>query len=318
LDSVRRKFLVSDDPEITIEVNPGTATPDKLHECRTAGVNRVNIGIQSFQDPYLELLGRIHTAREATACFDLTRQAGFKNIGIDLIYGIPGQTTRMWKQDLKTAIALSPEHISCYLLTYEPGTPLTKALGKKSVYALPEKKTAGLFEMTRRVLTDAGYIQYEISNYAKSLPSRSRHNLKYWTFAPYIGPSAHSFVNNCRFWNVRSVDDYTTLIESGKPPQAGSEMPDSRQQAIEAVYLSLRCVQGICINDFEKRFSVKFQQLFGRTIALFEADGYMIQTDGFCRLTFKGMRYLDSIATRLVYDIYKDNQVDSAAASNPT
>ncbi|MCU0599046.1 MAG: radical SAM family heme chaperone HemW [Desulfobacterales bacterium] len=320
LDSVRRKFSVSNDPEITIEVNPGTVNLDKLKGCRTAGVNRVNIGIQSFQDPYLKLLGRIHDAREAIACFDLAREAGFENIGIDLIYGIPGQTVRMWKADLKTAIMLSPEHISGYLLTYEAGVPLSLALEKGNIIALSEKKTVGFFEMIRRVLTDAGYIQYEISNYAKSLPSRSRHNLKYWTFAPYIGigPSAHSFINNCRFWNVRSVDDYMTLIESGKPPRAGSERPDFRQQATEAVFLSLRCAQGICINDFEKRFSVKFQQLFGRTIALFEAEGYMIQTDGFCRLTCKGMRYLDSIADRLVYDIYKENQVDSAAASNPT
>jgi oxygen-independent coproporphyrinogen III oxidase len=320
LNSVKQKFGVSNDLEITIEVNPGTITSDKLTGYLKAGVNRINIGIQSFQDSYLTSLGRIHNASEAMACFELSREAGFENIGIDLIYGIPGQATRMWKEDLKTAIKIAPEHISCYILTYEPGVPMTLALGKGSICAQPEKKTAGLFEMTRRVLTDAGYVQYEISNYAKTLKLKSRHNLKYWTFAPYvgIGPSAHSFVNSRRSWNMRSVDAYILRIESGSLPCAGSEMPDARQQATEAIYLGLRCTQGICIDDFETRFSINFHELFGQSITLFEVNGYMILDNGYCRLTPKGMRYLDSIADRLVYNIYNGHHVDSASASNPT
>jgi putative oxygen-independent coproporphyrinogen III oxidase len=320
LESLHQKFKLSNDLEATIEVNPGTITPEKLKGYLAAGVNRINIGIQSFKGALLKTLGRIHLESEAIACFDLARQAGFENIGIDLIYGIPGQTAKMWKEDLKTAIRLSPEHISCYLLSYEPGVPMTQALDKGKIHALPEKKTAGLFEMTRRILTDAGYIHYEISNYAKSLTLRSRHNLKYWTFAPYvgIGPSAHSFADNRRSWNVQSVDDYVSRIESGSLPCAGSEMPDACQQATEVVYLGLRCAQGICINEFERRFAINFQKLFGRTIAMFEADDYMTLTDGFCRLTSKGMRFLDSIADRLVFDIYRDHQVDKDSASNPT
>jgi oxygen-independent coproporphyrinogen-3 oxidase len=320
LRAARENFSISNDAEITLEVNPGTVSLDKLDRYRAAGVNRVNIGIQSFQNPNLEILGRIHNAREAVACLDLARHAGFENIGIDLIYGIPGQTAQSWKQDLKTAVTLAPEHISCYLLTYEPGTPLTSALEQGRIFALPEKKAAGLFAMTRRVLTQAGYLHYEISNYAKNLSSRSRHNLKYWTFAPYIGigPSAHSFINHCRSWNVRSVDDYISRMASGILPRAGNEMPDACQQATEAVYLGLRCARGICIGDFENRFHVDFQKLFGRTIDLLETGGYMIVADGFCRLTCKGMRYLDSIADRMVYDLYSDHQVDSASASNPT
>jgi oxygen-independent coproporphyrinogen-3 oxidase len=320
LRAARENFSISNDAEITLEVNPGTVSLDKLDRYRAAGVNRVNIGIQSFQNPNLEILGRIHNAREAVACLGLARHADFGNIGIDLIYGIPGQTAQSWKQDLKTAVKLAPEHISCYFLTNEPGTPLTSALEQGRIFALPEKKAAGLFEMTRRVLTQAGYLHYEISNYAKNLSSRSRHNLKYWTFAPYIGigPSAHSFINHCRSWNARSVDDYISRVESGILPRAGSEMPDACQQATEAVYLGLRCAQGISIGDFENRFHVDFQKLFGPTIDLLETGGYMTVAEGFCRLTCKGMRYLDSIADRLVYDLYSDHQVDSASASNPT
>jgi oxygen-independent coproporphyrinogen III oxidase len=302
LNSVRQKFAVSNDLEITIEVNPGTITLDKLTGYRKAGVNRINIGIQSFQDAYLTSLGRIHTAREAIACFELSRKAGFENIGIDLIYGIPGQTARMWKKDLETAIMLSPEHISCYQLSYEPGTPMTTNLEKGTIHAIPNNLSAILFELTDRLFKEAGYLHYEISNYAISLSTRSRHNLKYWSYASYIGigPSSHSFYNNRRSWNLRSVDAYIDRIESGQNSCESEEILDSKQQMIETIYLGLRCANGICIDDFEKRFAVDFQIRFGKLIFMFESEGFMNCMDGFCRLTLKGMLVLDSIVERFI------------------
>jgi len=305
MDAIRQRYSVAEDVEATIEANPGTITIDKFIEYRKAGINRINIGIQSFQDYFLGFLGRIHNARQALASFDMARKCGFDNIGVDLIYGLPSQSAKMWEDDLETAVKLAPEHISCYQLTYESGTPLTMDLEKGRIHAMPEEESAALFEVTGRFLEEAGFIHYEISNFARSPATRSRHNLKYWSFVPYIGigPSAHSFIFNRRSWNVRSVDAYIDRIESGRTPCDGSETLDLNQQMIETIYLGLRCFSGICLEEFKKQFSVDFEKQFAHSISVFESQGYMVFSYGYCRLTLKGMRFLDSIVKRFVYDI---------------
>ncbi len=320
LDAVRRKFAFQDDVEFTLEVNPGTITRQKLAEYAQLGVNRINIGVQSFEDRFLKTLGRIHNARDAMLSIESARQAGFDNIGIDLMYGIPGQNSRSWKKELNAALMFSPEHISCYMLTLDPNTPMASAIRKKEIKPLTENAAGRLFEMTHRVLTNAGYIHYEISNYAKNSSWASRHNLKYWFFAPYIGigPSAHSFVNGLRYWNVPSVKEYICRVEAGKLPHAGSEMPDKDQQILEAIYLGLRCSQGICMADFDKRFAVGFEAQFCRAVSLLEKKHLLARHDGHCRLTPKGMRFLDSIVQYLVCDMDRASYVDNASASNPT
>ncbi len=302
LDEIRRRFQVAQDVEITLEANPGTLSCEKLLGYQRAGVNRLNIGVQSFQDAMLGFLGRIHEASQGFDAFYAARDAGFQNIGMDLIYGLPGQTPGLWREDLERAIRLSPEHLSCYMLTYEPGTPMEADLKKGAFRPLSESAAADLFDLTGRFLEDRGYFRYEVSNFSISFRTRSRHNLKYWSRDPYIGlgPSAHSFVENRRFWNVRSVEEYLKQVESGRAPVAGMEVLDDRQQMMEAISLGFRCTDGIRVEAFENRFGVDFQGLFKEVILFYESMGYLRFADGRCRLTPKGIRFADGIAQGFV------------------
>jgi len=305
IDTICNRFCVISAPEITMEVNPGTVKPEKFAGYRKAGVNRINIGVQSFSNQSLAFLSRIHTADEAVSCVNLARHAGFENIGLDLIYGLPEQTEKLWQFDLESAVKLKPEHFSCYMLTYEPETPMTKDLINKRFKALSENNTSALFDFTTRFLEENGYLHYEVSNYATSIETRSIHNQKYWSYTPYIGfgPSAHSFIGNKRYWNVRSVNSYLQRIQSGQCPVAETETLDLKQQMMEVVYLRLRCAEGICMADFESRFHVCFNQLFGHVVDLFEPKDFVKIIDGHCRLTRRGMRFSDGIASRFIEEL---------------
>jgi oxygen-independent coproporphyrinogen-3 oxidase len=298
LDRACDRFRTAADIEITIEANPGTVTGEKLKGYKRAGINRISIGVQSFHDGLLGFLGRIHRADEGVDAFNMARDAGFENIGIDLMFGLPGQTVAMWGDDLETATRLSPEHLSCYMLTYEPGTRMATDLKKRAFTPLSDRAVGDLFDFTGRFLEDNGYCRYEVSNFSTSVHTRSRHNLKYWSRAPYIGlgPSAHSFIDNRRSWNVGSVDTYLERIDAGRLPVAGHEVLDIRQQMIEAVFLGLRCAAGIRVEEFENRFRIDFTRLFGEVSLFYESKGYLISGDGYCRLTPGGMRFADGIA----------------------
>ncbi len=305
IDTICNRFCVISASEITMEVNPGTVTPEKFAGYRKAGVNRINIGVQSFSDQSLDFLSRIHTADDAVCCIKDARRAGFENIGLDLIYGLPEQTEKTWRFDLESALKFTPQHLSCYMLTYEPDTPMTMDLMYKRFKALSEGKTGALFDFTARFLEENGYLQYEVSNFASSIKTRSSHNQKYWSNVPYIGlgPSAHSFIDNCRSWNVRSVNKYMQRIQAGQRPVAETEILDTKQQMMEVIYLRLRCVEGICMADFETRFNVCFNQSFGHVVDLFESKRFIKIVDGHCRLTSSGMRFSDSIAARFIEEI---------------
>ncbi len=302
ITAVHRRFDLQPDPEITIEANPGTLTPETLRALRRCGINRINIGVQSFNDRHLRFLGRIHSAADARAVVLAAGEAGFNNIGIDLIYGLPGQTRQDWQRDMEAAIALQPDHLSCYTLTYEPGTPLTRQKEKGRFLPLPEGRVGDLFEMTVRFLAGRGYECYEISNFARSRKRQSRHNRKYWSGAPYVGlgPSAHGFLPDppLRYWNHASLADYRTAIRAGKRPVAGAEVLDREQQITEAIYLGLRQTEGIDIRAFEQRFGIDFQRRFGDLTAMLQREGMVRpdEPDRRCALTIKGMRFLDSVA----------------------
>lgn len=302
LEAVHRRFDISEDAEITMEVNPGTLDVRRLRSLHEAGVNRLNIGIQSFCDPALDFLGRIHTAADGLRAFAAARDAGFDNIGLDLMFGLPGRTPDQWQQDLDTAVHLSPEHLSCYQLTYEADTRMLADLEAKKFRALNEAGASEMFEQTGRFLTSAGYERYEISNFAVSRSKRSRHNLKYWTFAPYLGfgPSAHSFAACRRSWNVRDIGDYLARITAGGLPTEGGETLDRTRQMTEAIYLGLRLADGISIAEFENRFQTEFAALFGETVSFFESRGFLVIENGRCLLTRQGMRFADGIAGRLI------------------
>jgi len=297
-------FNISTDTEITIEVNPGTVTPEKLKGYQSVGINRINIGVQSFQDVNLDFLGRIHSSNDADLTIREARKAGFDNIGIDLIYGIPGQTKKTWLSDLRKAIKFEPEHLSCYMLTYENGTPLDRERQQGRFKPVAGSLLAELFETTMEYLTAHGYIQYEISNFAKNASKISRHNFKYWSFSPYLGfgPSAHSFIEPWRYWNCRSVKSYINNMREGWLPVEEKEILSKEQRMMEMVYLGLRKTDGIDIDAIDENLGINFHQMFAEKIKQLEEDGYIlrIQPKNRCALSRKGMLFTDSIASMFI------------------
>jgi oxygen-independent coproporphyrinogen-3 oxidase len=308
IETARQSYEILPHAEITLEVNPGTVSLKQFEGYRCSGVNRVNIGVQSFDPVNLQFLGRIHSGRDAHAALTWAQKAGFENLGLDLIYGIPNQTKKLWLKDLKLAIEFEPRHLSCYMLSFEPGTPLYNDLQEDRLKPLAESQVCELFETTLEFLSDHGYVQYEISNFAhKSINSsglksaecnRSRHNMKYWNFIPYIGlgPSAHSFLEPKRYWNCADVEKYIQDLNAGRLPRAGEERLSMEQLMIEAIYLGLRQTKGILIDVFDKKFGVTFKTLFKDTIDVLESKGLIEISQNRCALTSGGMLYLDSIA----------------------
>ncbi len=307
IETAGQCFRMAADTEITLEINPGTVTLDDLYEYRNLGVNRLNIGIQSFDDRNLEFLGRIHSARDARLCVEWARRAGFDNIGLDLIFGLPGQNKANWLKDLRQSQYLEPEHLSCYMLTCEPGTPLEKDLKTGCIRWASEDVMFGLFNTTIEFLTSRKFFHYEVSNFARMAgpdhkPRTSRHNLKYWSFAPYIGlgPSAHSFIEPERFWNHRSVARYLRQIEAGTSAIAEKERLTPDQIMIEAIYLGLRTAWGINLTEFHARTGLHFTHAFDKTIAELKSRGMIEMKDGHCTLTRKGLLVIDSIASMFI------------------
>ncbi len=306
IDTAHRHLTIRSDLESTLEVNPGTISRESLAEYHRAGINRLNIGVQSFHSNNLFFLGRIHSVDEAISSIEWARQAGFDNIGLDLIYGLPGQEKKNWLADLGRALETETEHLSCYTLTCESGTALSRDV-KSGRIQWPEDGTVReLFDTTINFLTNHGFVQYEISNFARNMddgsePRFSRHNQKYWSLAPYIGlgPSAHSFIAPERYWNHRSIENYVRQIKAGQLPIAEKEKLTREQMIMEAIYLGLRTTRGIDLEGFEKMFGINFLMIFEAKIADLDKDSLLILTNTHCALTPKGMAYLDSIAAML-------------------
>ncbi len=315
IEAAHRSFNILKDAEITLEVNPDTITPEKLEGFRRAGVNRINIGVQSYNPENLNFLGRLHSHSDADIAGQWAREAGFENICLDLIYGIPGQTKKAWVADLERALRFEPEHLSCYRLTYEPGTSMDKSRQKGRFHPLNDDKISDLFTSTIELLAGRGYAQYEMSSFASTgsgrigqrsfEQNRSRHNRKYWSFTSYLGlgPSAHSFKEPERSWNRSDVPDYINELAAGRLPPSEREMLSRSQLMMEAIYLGLRQTEGININAFEEKFGVNFHQRFIETLRSLEERGLIGTAQNRCALTRKGMLYLDSIVSMLTDQI---------------
>ena len=295
-------FYIRPDAEITLEVNPGTVTLSDLKKYRDFGVNRLNIGVQSFHEENLKFLGRSHSQGESLSSLDCARQAGFDNIGMDLIYGLPEQDENNWLNDVKKAVKISPRHLSCYMLTRENGTPLDREVRAGRIRLPAGDSLRKLFGITVDYLTSHNFFHYEVSNFARKTKDgrnsgKSRHNQKYWSFAPYIGmgPSAHSYMDAERYWNHRSVNKYLQDIRQGKLPIAAKEKLSREQMIMEAVYLGFRTTRGIDLADFKHRFGIDFLKIFHETITEFKRDNFLKVTNTHCALTQKGMVLLDSI-----------------------
>lgn len=247
-------FMFSNDTEITIELNPGDITKAKASVLRDLGFNRVNLGVQSFNDRELKFLGRRHNSQQALEAFNILRSSGltnspgfnntlgFSNIGIDLMYGIMGQSMDEWMKTLSKIVDLKPEHLSCYQLTIEKGTPFYRKIQEDEIKPIDEETEKAFFLATSDFLESNGYIHYEISNFAKGKHYRSRHNRKYWQHVPYLGlgPSAHSFQDNKRWWNKGSVRNYCNALEAGRSPVEESEELTPEQIRLEQIFLGLR------------------------------------------------------------------------------
>ena len=302
IETAGKHFEIIADAEITLEVNPGTVTRDRLAEYRSAGLNRLNIGVQSFNDENLKFLGRIHASAESGITIEWARQAGFDNIGLDLIYGLPGQDKKNWLGDLDRAINSEIEHLSCYMLTCESGTPLSRDVDSGRVQLPRGDSVRKLFDTTIEYLSTHRFRQYEISNFARQTAEdapalESRHNQKYWSFAPYIGlgPSAHSFSAPVRSWNHNNIETYTQQLKSGELPIADKETLNREQLIMEAIYLGLRTTRGIDLDLFKKIFGIPFEKAFETEIADLIKEGLLNVSNTHCALTARGMAYLDSI-----------------------
>ncbi|MEW5908167.1 MAG: radical SAM family heme chaperone HemW [Thermodesulfobacteriota bacterium] len=298
-------FDILPDSEITLEMNPKTADEGVLTEYRASGINRINIGVQSLEAWELEFLGRIHAPSDAEDAIQWVKVAVFDNYGVDLIYGIPGQTVESWTAILRRIVEFSPNHISCYMLTYEPGTPLDLDLRSKKIRKMSEELAAHLFLTTDSILEEYGYDHYEISNFAQrregvSPGARSLHNRKYWTFSPYLGlgPGAHSFIGDTRFWNVKDLDRYMHLLSRGELPVCGKEVLSREQQALEMIYLGLRTREGISARIFEAKIGISFHETFSEIIQHLLDEKMIIETPESCALSPKGMLFHESISRR--------------------
>jgi oxygen-independent coproporphyrinogen III oxidase len=295
-----KHFGIAEHVEFTLECNPGTVTLEKLSAYRELGVNRLSFGVQSFDANELEFLGRIHNAEQSREAIRLARKAGFDNVSLDLIFALPGQSEETLRNSLLEAIALGTDHISAYNLTVEHGTPLWRMVEKGMVIELDADRAAAHFELVQNTLTDAGFEQYEISNYAKSSGKRAKHNLVYWDgFKDYVsfGPSAHEFVSGERAWNVSSLEQYSQMVREVKLPRINSERPTPEERRTEVLYVQLRST-GVRLAEFMQVFGEDL--VLNRDVQYFIQDGLLEIHNGLLRLTSTGYRFCDGIVTKLL------------------
>lgn len=252
MECFHKHFSFLPGSEITIEANPDGLSRNKLNTLKELSINRISIGVQSLDDKDLRYLGRSHDSRQALEALDTVRSAGFSNVGVDLMYGLTAQSISGWRKTLDRVLEFRPEHISCYQLSFEKGTPLWKMKESGKTASIGEKFESAFFIFTSRYLERHGYSHYEISNFARGDEFRSKHNSKYWRHSPYLGlgPSAHSFRGGKRWWNVRSIRKYCSLLSEGKAPVDGSEYLSREQLNLESLALGFRTRDGVELSSW--------------------------------------------------------------------
>lgn len=296
LRALQNSFAIASDAEITLEANPGTLDLTKLRELRALGINRLSIGIQSFDDATLKRLNRGHTVADALKTFDDARDAGFDNLNLDFIYGLPLQTLSDWRATIDRALLLAPEHLSLYALKVEEGTGLEFQIEHKK-YPMPDDDLAAeMYTLAEERLDAAGYEHYEISNWARRVgahgcaPLHSKHNLTYWLNEPYLGfgAGAHSYLNNERYWNILSPLEYIARVERGESVVGGSEMIDHATEMAETMFLGLRLASGIVFEECIARFGEDAREKYRTQLAELNELGLIELSDQHVRLTPRG------------------------------
>ncbi|SNB47203.1 radical SAM family heme chaperone HemW [Geobacter sp. DSM 9736] len=305
VDAAVRLFGLSSEAEITIEANPGTVTPETLAGYSAAGVTRLSLGIQSFNDHLLSAIGRIHTGQEAVDAFRSARKAGFDNIAIDLIHGLPGQTLPLLRQDLESAARLAAEHVAVYALSVEEGTPFHRMAAVGDI-VLPDENTAvRMLEEVQTFLEVAGYEHYEISNY--SLPvRRSRHNQVYWRRKSYLGfgAGAHSFMElpgfGCRWRNSDNLETYLATPVDDLLAGVDHAVLTKREAMGEWFFLGLRMLEGVDLDRFETLFGDTVESVYGAELARLRQAGLVQQQDKSLKLSRRGLLFYNQVAANFL------------------
>ncbi|HLQ10126.1 MAG TPA: radical SAM family heme chaperone HemW [Ktedonobacteraceae bacterium] len=301
LHACRATFALDEDAEITLEANPGTLTLEQLVGLQAAGINRLSLGSQSFDAQLLKTLGRIHTPAEITQALSHARAAGFTSINLDFMFGLPGQSMRQWQETLAQALILRPEHLSLYSLIIEEGTPFFNWTQEGRIVPGDEDLCADMYEYADELLQTAGYVNYEISNWA--LPGhQSRHNLTYWRNLPYIGmgAGAHSFFAGKRFSNERDPQQYINTLKKQQLPVVESETIETTQEMSETAFLALRTASGLHLPTFEERFATPFASFVGNRLRIVEEAGLLEQEEGWLRLSKRGRLLGNEVFLRLL------------------
>jgi len=292
LDLVRRHFTPTADAEITIEANPEDISRPAAEEWRRAGVNRLSIGAQSFDDRVLQWMHRTHDARGTTAAVEAARAAGITNLSLDLIFALPEALERDFERDVEQILALRPDHVSLYGLTIEPKTPLGRWVGQGLTIEQPEEDYESDFLTAHRLLCQAGFEHYEVSNYGRP-GRRARHNSAYWSSVPYVGlgPAAHGFDGSIRRWNTRHYAEWRGVVMSGADPVEGEEQLTPENRVAEQVYLGMRSDTGLELLPDDLQVVQRWM----------DAGWSVVGSDGRLRCTPEGWLRLDSLAAALTH-----------------
>lgn len=288
--------------EFTVECNPAQADEATLKQLRAFGVNRLSIGAQSFNARELKTLGRIHSPRQIVEAVRIAKKAGFENIGLDLIFGIPGSSVNTWRHSLKSAAALKVQHLSIYSLTIEKLTPFEQAVREGELVMIDEAIERQMCKAARLFLRNTGFAQYEISNFARP-GFECRHNLRYWKNLPVvgIGPAAASWYKGKRTTNVADIEKYIRRIKTGRSVQSEAYIPSPEQIASESAVLGLRMTEGIDVREYKQQTGFNLIRLFGDAIKKHCFSGLLeCSLDDHCRLTEKGLSYADTVAQDFV------------------
>jgi oxygen-independent coproporphyrinogen III oxidase len=300
-DNLNLSLEIKPNSEITIECNPSSVDLERLQAYRDCGINRISLGVQSFNDHHLEKLGRLHDSREAIAAFDLIRRAGFDNASIDLIYGLPEQSLDEWESDLAQAMELAPEHISAYNLIIESGTPFGAMYADGKLELPSEETQSAMYDLLNSRLNTAGFSRYEISNFARK-GRECHHNLKYWHLEPYLGlgPAAVSFDSASRRKNTEDLDGYLKAPVNCEPHphQIESLSPDSLRN--EAIMMSLRLSEGLSLEFIKRHFDYDLIQAKRTVIESMVSAGYITLQDGVIQLTSQALFLSDEIILKLI------------------
>lgn len=302
LKKILTKFGINADTEVTIEVNPASADLEKLISYRKLGVNRISIGSQSFINGDLKTLGRAHNAEDIYECYDNSRKAGFENINLDLIIGIPGQTTASVIHNVNEIIKLGPEHVSAYILTFYDNTPFTKKLEKGTFTKLEDDTEIEFFELISGILEEHGLNRYEISNFSRS-GKHSKHNMNTWDFGNYIGlgASAHSFMDGRRWENPESVENWYYSVINRFAGYSESAMTDEITLKREFVMLGLRKTEGMSIDSYNKYFQSDFLKEFENKLDHYFRNKTVLAVDGRLKLNPERFSIFNTIVSDIIF-----------------